>query len=57
MQDKNHSDCYDEKKKDKTEAFQEQYLPRTYDWRHSNCDEKRTVPCQRKDEIIKHKFH
>jgi hypothetical protein len=57
MQDKNQSDCYDDTKKDKTESFQEQHFPTNYDWRLSNCDEKRTGPCRIKDEYVKHKFH
>ena len=56
MQDKNQYDCYDDKKKDKTEPFQEPYLPTRYDWRLSNCDEKRTGPCRKVDNV-KHKFH
>jgi hypothetical protein len=55
MQDKKQLD-YDEAKQDKTEPFQEQYLPTSYDWRLSNCDERRSTPC-RKVEYIKHKFH
>jgi hypothetical protein len=57
MQDKNHSDCYDGLKKDKTEPFQEQYLPTRYDWRLSNCDERRTGPCRKKYDNVEHKFH
>ena len=57
MQDKNHSDCYGEMKKDKTEPFQEQYLPTGYDWRKSNCDERRTGPCRKKHDNVEHKFH
>ena len=57
MQDNNQSDCYDEMKKDKTEPFQEQYLPTSYDWRKSNCDERRSCKCKLKDEFVKHKFH
>jgi hypothetical protein len=56
MRDKNQTDCYDVTKQDKTELFQELYLPRSYDWRLSNCDEKRIVPCRLKDEYIKHKL-
>jgi len=56
MRDKNQTDCYDVTKQDKTESFQELYLPRSYDWRLSNCDEKRIVPCRLKDEYIKHKL-
>jgi len=56
MQDKKQSDCYDDTKRDKTELFQEQYLPTGYDWRKSNCDEKRIVPCRLKSEYIKHKI-
>jgi hypothetical protein len=55
MQDKNQLD-YDKSEKDKTEPFQEQYLPTSYDWRLSNCDEKRTCRCKLKDDV-KHKFH
>lgn len=57
MQDKRQLDCYDEMKKDKTEPFQEQYLPTSYDWRKSNCDERRSVPCKLKDDVVKHTFH
>ena len=57
MQDKKHSDGHDDTKRDKNESYQEQYLPTGYDWRKSNCDEKRIVPCRLKDEFIKHKYH
>ena len=57
MQDKNQTDCYDVTKMDKTESYQEQYLPKSYDWRKSNCDEKRIVPCRMKEEYIKYTFH
>jgi hypothetical protein len=56
MRDNNQSDCYDDTKKDKTEPFQEQYLPTRYDWRLSNCDERRTCRCKLKDDV-KHKFY
>ena len=56
MQDKNQLDCYDEMKKDKSEPFMEQYFPTRYDWRLSNCDEKRTCPCRKKDDIV-HTIH
>jgi len=56
MQDKNQSDCYDDTKRDKTEPYQEQYLPTGYDWRKSNCDEKRVGPCRLKAEYVKHKI-
>ena len=55
MQDKKQLD-YDKSEKDKTEPFLEQYLPTSYDWRLSNCDERRSVPCRRVDNV-KHKFH
>jgi hypothetical protein len=55
MQDNKQLDDY-EKKRDKTEPFQEQYLPTSYDWRLSNCDERRSGPCRRVD-YVKHKFH
>ena len=57
MQDNNHSDCYSDTKKDKTEPFQEQYLPTKYDWRLSNCDERRSTPCRKKYDTVQHKFH
>ena len=56
MQDKNQPDCYNVMKTDKTEPFQEQYLPTGYDWRKSNCDEKRSGPCRMKAEYAKHKL-
>jgi len=56
MQDKNQLDCYDDMKKDKSDFYQEQCLPTRYDWRLSNCDEKRTIPCKLKDNI-KHTIH
>ena len=56
MQDKNQLDDY-ETKQDKTEPFLEDYLPTGYDWRLSNCDERRSGPCKIKDEYVKHKFH
>ena len=55
MQDNNQLD-YDKTKLDKTEPFQEQYLPTGYDWRQSNCDERRSTPCMKVDNV-KHKFH
>ena len=55
MQDKKQLD-YDETRKYKTEPFQEQYLPTGYDWRQSNCDERRSTPCRQVDDV-KHKFH
>ena len=55
MQDKKQLD-YDKTKLDKTEPFQEQYLPTGYDWRQSNCDERRSTPCRRIDHV-RHKFH
>ena len=55
MQDKRQPD-YDDTKKDKTEPFLEQYLPTSYDWRQSNCDERRSVPCKKIDNV-RHKFH
>ena len=36
--------------------FMEQYFPTRYDWRLSNCDEKRTCPCRKKDDIV-HTIH
>ena len=57
MQENNQSSCYDDTKKDKTEPFQEPYLPTRYDWRLSNCDEKRSSPCRLKDEYTKHKYY
>ena len=55
MQDKKQPD-YDETRKYKTEPFQEQYLPTGYDWRQSNCDERRSTPCRQIDHI-RHNFH
>jgi hypothetical protein len=55
MQDNKQLD-HDKPKADKTEPFQEQYLPTGYDWRQSNCDERRSTPCRRVDNV-KHKFH
>ena len=56
MQDNIQTDCYtDSKKYDFNES--EQYLPTRYDWKQSNCDEKRTVPCKLKEEYVKHKLH
>ena len=49
MQDKKQLD-YDKPEKDKTEPFMEQYLPTSYDWRQSNCDERRSGPCCRRDD-------
>jgi hypothetical protein len=58
MQDNNQSDYYDKPEKDKTEPFMEQYLPTSYDWRQSNCDERRSGPCRKMyDKIVEHKFH
>ena len=57
MRDNNQSDYYDKAVEDKTEPFLEQYLPTSYDWRLSNCDERRSGPCKIKDEYVKHKFH
>jgi len=55
MQDKKQLD-YDKPEEDKTEPFLEQYLPTSYDWRLSNCDERRSGPCKKVDNV-KHKFH
>jgi hypothetical protein len=55
MQDNKQLD-YDKSKTDKNEPFQEQYLPTSYDWRLSNCDERRSTPCCRIDHV-RHKFH
>lgn len=44
------TDCQSDLKTDKTETF-ESYsldLPRSFDWRTSNCDEKRSGPCRPK---------
>jgi hypothetical protein len=55
MQDKKQFDDY-KTKADKNEPFQEQYLPTSYDWRLSNCDERRSTPCRQIDHI-RHNFH
>jgi hypothetical protein len=55
MQDKKQLD-YDKPETDKNEPFQEQYLPTSYDWRQSNCDERRSTPCRRVDQV-RHTFH
>ena len=58
MQDKNQLDCYNDSKGKQPEYFEsEQYFPTKYDWRLSNCDEKRSCRCKLKDDVEKHKFH
>ena len=59
MQDKKQLDCYDDSKKQRpAEPFEsEQYLPTSYDWRLSNCDERRSGPCQKKYDNVRHTFH
>lgn len=51
MQHKFITDCQNDSKADKTETF-ESYstaLPSSFDWKDSNCDEKRSCPCRQKD--------
>jgi len=55
MQDNKQLDDY-KTKADKNEPFLEQYLPTSYDWRLSNCDERRSTPCRRIDHV-RHKFY
>ena len=48
MQNKYITDCQTDEKWGKTETF-ESYsinLPQSFDWRTSNCDEKRSCPCR-----------
>jgi len=50
MQDKFITDCQNDEKWGKTETL-ESYsinLPKSFDWRTSNCDEKRSCPCRPK---------
>jgi hypothetical protein len=48
MQDKFITDCQSDVKAGKAEYFDHYSLdlPKTFDWRKSNCDEKRSCPCR-----------
>ena len=51
MQEEKHLNCYSDLKlsKDDDELQSLPILPTSYDWKYSNCDEKRTGPCRRTD--------
>ena len=51
MQEEKHLDCYSDLKSNKTDYEPQTLpmLPTSYDWRYSNCDERRTGPCRRTD--------
>jgi hypothetical protein len=59
MQEEKHLDCYSDSKSDKNDQESQALpiLPTSYDWRYSNCDEKRSGPCQRMDVITSSIFH
>ena len=51
MQHNNQPDCTDSKPQKLSEpAESEPLFPTGYDWRQSNCDERRSGPCCRRDE-------
>lgn len=51
MQHNNQSDCADSKQSKSSEpAESEPLFPTSYDWRQSNCDERRSGPCCRRDD-------
>ena len=51
MQHNNQSDCTDSKQSKLSEpAESEPLFPTSYDWRQSNCDERRSGPCCRRDD-------
>ena len=51
MQHNNQSDCTDSKQSKLSDpAESEPLFPTSYDWRQSNCDERRSGPCCRRDD-------
>ena len=57
MPDNTQPDCTDSKPHKLSEpAESEPPFPTSYDWRLSNCDERRSGPCCRKD-TVKHSVH
>ena len=57
MQDNNQLDYDDSKNQKLSEPIEsEPYFPTSYDWRQSNCDERRSGPCRRRD-TVKHSVH
>jgi hypothetical protein len=57
MQDNNQPDCTDSKPLKLLESAEsEPYFPTSYDWKQSNCDERRSGPCCRRDNV-KHVGH
>ncbi len=57
MQDNNQPDYDDSKQQKLSEPVEsEPYFPTSYDWRQSNCDERRSGPCCRRD-TVKHSVH
>ena len=59
MQEEKYLNCYSDLKspKDDYEPQQMPDLPMSYDWRYSNCDEKRSCPCRKTDVITLSIFH
>lgn len=57
MQDNNQQDCTDSKPQKLLESSESEPLfPTSYDWKQSNCDERRSGPCCRRD-TVKHAVH
>ena len=57
MPDNTQLDCTDSKPHKLSEPSEsEPPFPTSYDWRQSNCDERRSGPCCRKD-TVKHSVH
>ena len=57
MPDNNQPDYDDSKQRKLSEPVEsEPYFPTGYDWRQSNCDERRSGPCCRRD-TVKHVGH
>ena len=57
MPDNNQPDYDDSTQRKLSEPVEsEPYFPTSYDWRLSNCDERRSGPCCRRD-IVKHSVH
>jgi hypothetical protein len=59
MQEEKHLNCYNDLKSSKNDNEPQSLpmLPKSFDWRYSNCDEKRTGPCQRTDVVTLSIFH
>ena len=53
MQEEKHLDCHSDLKSSKNDYESKAWplLPTSYDWRYSNCDERRSGPCKLKVEL------